>query len=428
MPIVVTCRCGQKFAAQPHLAGKQVACPVCGQALLVPRQPASPAAARGGRCGRQEDPCRLPMRPPVSGRTAFGRTTGRLSQLRTADLDPGGCVGRRRVPPQASIWPPIPWRMPLPCHRERRRRRASLSLPAGAKLAGSEEETFQPAAVHRGRRDRRCRRAGHRTGRGRVLRHPGAGPLRRRSGGGSGWQEYTSTDGQFSVQLPSGVFSRKIDERRPQAGLTLHVEGVRLTDGREAGIAHAPLNVPMDEATFLNITAQELSRQKPLRRQQDVQVQGHPAKELEYEIAGADVVSRFFLAGGRFYEVTWGARRGKLKPEDYQKFFDSFRLLGAAGGVPPGRERQARLAASQVRLRSPPPPTMPPRAQLSNQADPPQWSASGMGSAAHAARRPANQLFVGRLDAGGVRGFGSRRRPETARPGIPARRVRVRRR
>ncbi len=64
MPIVVTCRCGQKFAAQPHLAGKQVACPVCGQPLLVPRQPASPATARGGtaagkkipvacRCGRQ---------------------------------------------------------------------------------------------------------------------------------------------------------------------------------------------------------------------------------------------------------------------------------------------------------------------------------------------------------------------------------------
>jgi len=37
MPIVVTCRCGKRFAAKDHLFGRQVPCPTCGRAITIAR-------------------------------------------------------------------------------------------------------------------------------------------------------------------------------------------------------------------------------------------------------------------------------------------------------------------------------------------------------------------------------------------------------
>src|SRR5574340_910886 len=42
-PIPVACGCGKKFRAKAELAGKQVKCPACGQALAIP----SPRPAAG---------------------------------------------------------------------------------------------------------------------------------------------------------------------------------------------------------------------------------------------------------------------------------------------------------------------------------------------------------------------------------------------
>lgn len=44
-PIPVACRCGQRFAAPPNLAGKQVACPKCRSPIQVPHPGASSAPA-----------------------------------------------------------------------------------------------------------------------------------------------------------------------------------------------------------------------------------------------------------------------------------------------------------------------------------------------------------------------------------------------
>ncbi len=51
MSIPVTCSCGQQFMAQPHLAGKRVPCPSCGNPLTIPTsadQPSSPAGEPAG--------------------------------------------------------------------------------------------------------------------------------------------------------------------------------------------------------------------------------------------------------------------------------------------------------------------------------------------------------------------------------------------
>jgi heme/copper-type cytochrome/quinol oxidase subunit 3 len=50
MPIKVTCRCGQQFAAKDELAGKVVKCPKCQESLKIG---ASPAPQTGGAVGSQ---------------------------------------------------------------------------------------------------------------------------------------------------------------------------------------------------------------------------------------------------------------------------------------------------------------------------------------------------------------------------------------
>jgi len=50
MPIKVTCRCGQQFAAKDELAGKVVKCPKCKESLKIG---ASPAPQTGGAAGSQ---------------------------------------------------------------------------------------------------------------------------------------------------------------------------------------------------------------------------------------------------------------------------------------------------------------------------------------------------------------------------------------
>src|SRR5262245_46230022 len=54
MPIVVSCRCGKRFAAKDHLFGRQMPCPACGALLTVGREENSgPAGVYVScKCGR----------------------------------------------------------------------------------------------------------------------------------------------------------------------------------------------------------------------------------------------------------------------------------------------------------------------------------------------------------------------------------------
>lgn len=64
MPIVVACRCGQRFQAQDHLAGKAVRCPSCSQPLQIPAagQPMAPVAQDDAFWGElQSPPARTPQ-------------------------------------------------------------------------------------------------------------------------------------------------------------------------------------------------------------------------------------------------------------------------------------------------------------------------------------------------------------------------------
>src|SRR5688572_19060011 len=108
MPVIVSCRCGKRFAAKDHLLGQYVPCPGCGQALLIA---ATPAASQGVyvacTCGRA-----FSAPESMRGQQAQCRGCGRTLQvpLYAPDFDPLG------VGPLGPL-PTMPTMLPM-AHRE----------------------------------------------------------------------------------------------------------------------------------------------------------------------------------------------------------------------------------------------------------------------------------------------------------------------
>ena len=88
MPVIVSCRCGKRFAAKDHLLGQQIPCPGCGQPLVIA---ATPAASQGVyvacTCGRA-----FLAPESMRGRQAQCRGCGRMLQVPAyaAEPDPLG--------------------------------------------------------------------------------------------------------------------------------------------------------------------------------------------------------------------------------------------------------------------------------------------------------------------------------------------------
>jgi DNA-directed RNA polymerase subunit RPC12/RpoP len=99
MAIQVECRCGKRFAAQPHLAGKRVACPSCSYPITIPQDPQVSAsgtadvvvcecgkrfraqphlAGKTVRCPACQQPIHIPKSPVAS---APSQTSGGVSSL-----------------------------------------------------------------------------------------------------------------------------------------------------------------------------------------------------------------------------------------------------------------------------------------------------------------------------------------------------------
>src|SRR5262245_55697385 len=89
MPIIVSCRCGKRFAAKDHLLGQQVPCPGCGQPLVIAATPAAPQGVYVAcTCGRA-----FLAPESMRGQQAQCRGCGRLLQVpgyASANLDPLG--------------------------------------------------------------------------------------------------------------------------------------------------------------------------------------------------------------------------------------------------------------------------------------------------------------------------------------------------
>jgi len=106
MAITVTCRCGQRFAAEPHLAGKQVPCPACGQPLLISR--GTPAARAAGEivvsclCGRS-----FQAQPHLAGQRVACPACGQ--SLDVPSFGSAGSAGRASggTGLERALWDPV---------------------------------------------------------------------------------------------------------------------------------------------------------------------------------------------------------------------------------------------------------------------------------------------------------------------------------
>jgi DNA-directed RNA polymerase subunit RPC12/RpoP len=97
MPIVVACRCGQRFAAKDHLFGRQVPCPACGSALTVADDASAPAEEIYVSCA-----CGRAFFAPESMRGELTRCRGCGRKIQVPGPDPLG-LGSNRLAPRAAI-------------------------------------------------------------------------------------------------------------------------------------------------------------------------------------------------------------------------------------------------------------------------------------------------------------------------------------
>jgi hypothetical protein len=104
MPIVVTCRCGKRFAAKDHLFGRQVPCPSCGDALVVGEGAHSPSDGIYVACT-----CGRAFVAPESMRGELARCRGCGRMIQVPGPDPLGMnpppTGKRGIAGKGTLRP-----------------------------------------------------------------------------------------------------------------------------------------------------------------------------------------------------------------------------------------------------------------------------------------------------------------------------------
>src|SRR4051794_25312355 len=109
MPFPVACACGQQFMAQDYLAGQQVPCPACGNALLIAAPFRQGTAAQPKPAPQVRTPAR-PAAKPAEGipgipvRCGCGKAYKAPAAMRGKSLQCPACGQNVPIPssPQAS--------------------------------------------------------------------------------------------------------------------------------------------------------------------------------------------------------------------------------------------------------------------------------------------------------------------------------------
>ena len=106
MTIVITCQCGGRLAAPPHLAGKDVRCPNCQQTLQVPFPPPEPIAPIANPFSDDEVPVTAEIvSPTVSTPPAMARSQDPFGGRATVDGSMNSYVPAPNAQPQGNSQP-----------------------------------------------------------------------------------------------------------------------------------------------------------------------------------------------------------------------------------------------------------------------------------------------------------------------------------
>ena|SRR5947209_4196592 len=144
------------------------------------------------------------------------------------------------------------------------------------------------------------------------------------------WQDYTSTEGRFSVLFP-GTPTRELVRAPGRSGKVLATTFTAEAAGTTYSVAFEDFDGKQTPEQVIDQSRADLSAGKggKLVKEKDVTAGDHKGKEFVADVPNrGKTYMRFFVAGNRLYKVM-AVGTGKGPGErDVVKFMDSFRITG----------------------------------------------------------------------------------------------------
>lgn len=289
MAIATSCdECGRDYSLKDELAGKKFKCKDCGAIVVIPTPRKSVQASSGTRKG-------LPKKkrdPDDEFQDAL--SSDGLEDGADEDEQPRRAVKRKPVA---------------------KKKKSSKSSSGGsalwAKIGGGVFTTLLVLSFVM-----------------RLIRAAGG------VGGGVSWQEFQSPHGRYSVTFPSAAKLKPQPQNLP--GASTYVAETR---NFACAVTHVPL--PAGAGTVMGqLSPQALSDQiiqgafpgvRPLASRLTT-LAGKPCQETSLNNAGTRLTERSIVVGDELFNCEF-VSKGDPSQADLAKFFDSFRITGAAGGA-----------------------------------------------------------------------------------------------
>ena len=323
MSLIVACRCGRRFQAQAHLAGRQMPCPACGAQLSIPL--AEPGAAA--------DPLGGPMSGPgIAGPDPFA--AGPLS---------GSTFGAAGFPVAGNATPfgqPAPFAYPgMPKPRPSNKGASTAGvviLLVGLAMVGLVVVGVGIAIAVRSMQV--ARNQDDRQG-GLFAQNSAASPPAARSDSSDArtagnWQKHLSAEGAFSIDIPHPIRTMTQNVQTPVGSTQLKM----VVHEQKAGayfVGYADYSVDLsatDTSAVLDgvCNGSVANLNGTVTERSPIVTSGQTG--LEYRANGnsngkpASLHSRIFLVKNRLYQVFWVGEPGKEPAAETQRFFNSFAM------------------------------------------------------------------------------------------------------
>ncbi len=361
MSIAVSCGgCGQRFAAPPDLAGKQVSCPACNRPIAVPSQS---VAAQGGivvscQCGGQFHavpalmgqtvPCPTCRRPITVGKTSAPPRTTRAAEAVSLD----------EIASSESIWPTssvagtssfggASWQQAEPT-RDRTHDRLVLYVSA---IGGGLLTLFVAIVViwkvveGYGDKGDLAAKNNAETKVSATNADPPPGDAAADAGGDvapkesqddSAWNLHTSKSGGFEVSIRGSVQLTERKSKTSSVEFAMTHETASLPDASVFDVSY--LDLPKADkpdgqpVTIDDLVAKLVERSLgELKSEIAVEVSGHEGREVTIDGQGENgrvaIHARVILVGRRAYQVIWAKPDGSAPNGDSETFVRSFQLV-----------------------------------------------------------------------------------------------------
>jgi hypothetical protein len=148
------------------------------------------------------------------------------------------------------------------------------------------------------------------------------------------WKQFVDKDGGFVVSMPGIPLKQQVIRKTPVGPLRLVVFVgerkqeetafiVSYCDFPELVLKNSSLDKRLDDARNRAVA----DAHGKLTGEKKVNLEGHPGRELSFEVAGGGVVHmRFYAVKDRLYQVLVAGSKNRMVARSGDRFLDSFRL------------------------------------------------------------------------------------------------------